>query len=193
MVTKSSWQMRDNWCIYTSPRALSFSYFLQLQPRWGFGWPTIDRVWKRCRPLFTFACMLLYSTVGSEKWRHFFPSRLRSYIAMGPLICFISSLTILRTKTNSFRPLARLQTSMSAVNNIPSLPRSILTDFGQTLKDSINKILSPIQEEASAQDELRDTVFREVCNFIWFYDEPPCPPLTSPYCDFLSNFRRNRY
>ena len=47
-------------------------------------------------------------------------------------------------------------------DGIPSLPRSILTEFGQRLKDSINSVLVPIQEESSSQDELRDIVFREV-------------------------------
>jgi hypothetical protein len=48
-------------------------------------------------------------------------------------------------------------------HGIPSLPRSILTEFGQQLKDSLSAALVPIQEESSSQDELRDTVFREVC------------------------------
>lgn len=47
-------------------------------------------------------------------------------------------------------------------DGIPSLPRSVLTEFGQKLKDSINSVLVPIQEESSSQDELRDVVFREV-------------------------------
>ena len=37
-----------------------------------------------------------------------------------------------------------------------------MTDFGRALKTSINDILTPIQEEAVVQEELRDTVYREV-------------------------------
>ena len=38
----------------------------------------------------------------------------------------------------------------------------MMTDFGRALKTSINDILTPIQEEAAVQEELRDTVYREV-------------------------------
>ena len=57
------------------------------------------------------------------------------------------------------RSIVRMQQSIG----IPSIPGSIMTDFGRTLRDDINKILVPIQDESTLQEELRDTVYREVC------------------------------
>lgn len=51
---------------------------------------------------------------------------------------------------------------MQQSSGIPSLPGSIMTDFGRTLRKSINDILIPIQDESAIQEELRDTVYREV-------------------------------
>ena len=56
------------------------------------------------------------------------------------------------------RSIVRMQQSIG----IPSIPGSIMTDFGRTLRDDINKILVPIQDDSSLQEELRDTVYREV-------------------------------
>ena len=56
------------------------------------------------------------------------------------------------------RSIVRMQQSIG----IPSIPGSIMTDFGRTLRDDINKILVPIQDESTLQEELRDTVYREV-------------------------------
>lgn len=118
-----------------------------------------------CRPLFNSLSFVpfLHKFEGTEALK------LEDYkLSMGFLHSFLLSLMLFRaaTKTIRLHHLTRLQSTMSSANSIPSLPRSILTEFGQTLKDSINKILSPIQEEASAQDELRETVFSEVCHCI---------------------------
>lgn len=86
------------------------------------------------------------------------------------MLLYISGLTLISSLfsrkffprvANSIRNFATTE-MMQKSSGIPSLPGSMMTDFGRALKTSINDILTPIQEEAAVQEELRDTVYREV-------------------------------
>ena len=86
------------------------------------------------------------------------------------MLLYISGLTLISSLfsrkffprvVNSIRNFATTE-MMQKSSGIPSLPGSMMTDFGRALKTSINDILTPIQEEAAVQEELRDTVYREV-------------------------------
>ena len=46
--------------------------------------------------------------------------------------------------------------------SIPSLPGSIMTDFGRNLQEHLNVVLGPIQQQLSTSDDLKETIFREV-------------------------------
>ena len=50
--------------------------------------------------------------------------------------------------------------------SIPSLPGSIMTDFGRNLQGHLNVVLGPIQQQLSTSDDLKETIFREVRYFV---------------------------
>jgi hypothetical protein len=52
------------------------------------------------------------------------------------------------------------------MSKLPSLPGSIMSDFGRALQISLNDTLGPVQSELSASDEARDSIFRDTKSVI---------------------------